>query len=302
MSYVVTRRRSPVFKPSGRLMLDNSHSLATNLAFAVVPEVNGPAHPSTVVALSGQNARYPRDLVSGKMPTQTVGARSDFGYTKELSSYPHDKQLETVYRTSAISANPGVLNYGRTQASDITSKGSIFAICRQYQNAFSRATLISDGENSNGYGFQLYVDDVAVVTNGFWLHGNNSDQGSPTSDILGASHELRYHRLAMTWDGTNIKSYTGGKLVDTDASAFAATAHANRVTKLFADRADLKGFTGGLSIILVWARAISEPEYQALYQNPWQILKPRPTIVLMPSATVGAPASTSSNLLILGCG
>lgn len=287
---MITRRRA-VSRPNGRVDVDRSHGLSKGLVFAVFAPLNG----------------YPRDLISGKYPTLAVGAVTDFSNPVETGSPGVSRNTDTplIAPRKVFKGNgTGVLTYGRTGADSITGAGTVFADSMFQTNGASRPGIVCSAENANGFGFNIHMDDANRVTNGFWLNGENNNQGNPNNDSLGTNSETRYHRFAMAWTGSQFRYYSQRSLFQSESVTFAPTAHANRVTKLMGRRDDLLPLNGGIGCVLIYNRCLDLAEYKALYDNPYQILRPALRyFVFAPTAGgVGRGLFRQNNLTGLGDG
>lgn len=239
-----------------RYALNRSHRLAQGLVLAVVPLDFTP-----VDLVSGQVARP----IGASVPAITGGNEG-----------------------VAIAGSAAWKFTDPTLFDAVTSPATIFVIGRNPTNA-SEGNIIESSENSFGDGCGFRFDDINMATNSFMLWGDNARPAAASSDALGANAELRFHRAAVTWDGTNIRFYVRGKLDSSPANTFAANANTNRRTRIFAD------FNEGLTVnhqaclIYAWNRALSNSEIAALAEAPYQLLD-RPHRVFVGEA--GATAYT----------
>jgi hypothetical protein len=156
----------------------------------------------------------------------------------------------------------------------------------------STQEIVKSFETGAGNGIGLRLDDVSLINNGFIYWANNGNRTSSTSGALGTNSEQFSHRIAFTNDGTNTRLYAKGLLNNTAATAVLPTANANRRTSMLGSN-NTQG-AGSLSIALAWNRVLSLAEYQALYDNPWQIFKAPSTQIWFPTTVSSDPTGTIS--------
>jgi hypothetical protein len=205
----------------------------------------------------------------------------------------------------AVNTGSGTLDFaiGATGADRIAGSFSLFVEGGLRLNGANQVA-ISSSEASNGFGFWLNFDDVAVVTNGFLVGANNATQADSGFDVLGLNSELYAHRILLTVDGTNWRTYAKNALTKTTANATVPTAHANRFTRVHG-KYDATGARTGLSLALVYNVVLSLEQYRALYDNPWQLFAPLPRRIWAPAAGGAAafkPAWASGATTIVGGG
>jgi hypothetical protein len=155
----------------------------------------------------------------------------------------------------------------------------------------------------SGHGFSLGIDSFKKTARGNIVRGNYIFPltTAPTSSaaLLGNPFDNRTHFFGYsftangasgTWLGNRIgETWTGGTVFGTSttnrrASMFAASSVDNGAN----ERRDVY-----IGLQLIWDRALSVSEYQALYDNPWQLFAPRRIII--PSAAAAAGIYTLSN-------
>jgi hypothetical protein len=187
----------------------------------------------------------------------------------------------------------GYLNYGRTLMDEITGAGSIFGYA-YLPSGGTNARLVGSGENSNGYGVELVIDNTSQVNNGMFLYGDNAIQTDSGYNVVPSVFRPEF--MGATWDGTNIIFYARGRPARTVADTFQPTGHANRTTRLAyrgagaTDPANIRR-----AVTLVWNRAITAGEYKALWLNPWQVFA-RPTRYYFFGAAASGGAITASSI------
>lgn len=246
--------------------IDWGHPLTRGLVFAVVAD---------------DGSGKPKDLVSGIIPTIGAGA---------------PKAAITSRGIATQGSITTVLNYGRTKADEVLN-GSIFLVAQQDADGVTTCPIAS-GENANGFGYQLFMDDVSNVTNGFYLNGDNSNQGNSGFDSLGTASHGKMHTFMATFSSTNQLWYANGALKNTTGSGFTATAHANRVTKMFCRRSDDANFNGKVLCCYVFNRILTLADYLKLESDVFQFLRLAPSIAVkapVAGGSTGTLARTNAN-------
>jgi hypothetical protein len=120
---------------------------------------------------------------------------------------------------------------------------------------------------------------------------------SALTTALGGSHTVgaRHHLLARSLSNT-FHEFTATN-IKTGASSY-RTATTDTSAIVFQDLGTVSfGYSGRLapSLFVVWNRALDDAEIRALYQNPWQLFKPRPSrFILIPSGGAGAVLTSAA--------
>ena len=127
-------------------------------------------------------------------------------------------------------------------------------------------------DTGTGDGFGMSLDDINLVTNGFYYYANNGDRGASNWDVLGANSEQYSHRIAITNDGINTRFYAKGKLDRTVAETTLPNANSGRRMSI-AGSIGSQG-TQSTALVLIWDRVIGVREYQRLYNNPAIVFEP----------------------------
>jgi hypothetical protein len=232
-------------QPQQFAQIDWGNSLSSGLVFCAYPLGNG-----FYEVISNQTTGHPG----------TSRARHTVDGNRELA-------------VSHIGAN-GVAG-GRftniTGLDILTGVCSMFAEASMEVNAtnFSIATSRETAVTGNGVG--IVLDDINVTANSIQYYANNSVRATSNS-CLGSNSENFTHRMAFTADGTNCRFYAKGLLQSTVATTVLPSAHVNRRTTICGR--DLTQNGGSVALVLAWNRVLSLAEYQALYENPWQIFQP----------------------------
>lgn len=253
-SILLPKRLHPDFSIPGRkpicpIEIDWSEPLSKDLVFAVF------------TAQHGQDL-YPRDLVSGKIPT-------------DIDSNTRKIGVEKNRYLSTDSAGSGV-TYGRTGLDELTSTTGMTVITRFRSFVGARSIAILDtGENSNGYGFMLIYDDVSRITNGFRTECNNGLGTASAWDVLGTNSEDRFHTIAFRHVTSGLADlFLSGLPVSNADFGMVVTGHANRVTKLFARRNNNNSTDLAIDWVLAFRGALSNSAIKILSDNPAIVLKP----------------------------
>lgn len=240
-----------------RPQLNAAHPLAQHLVLAAVPHGKG---------------AY--DAVTGQLATWSASSGAAEGFkNRGGGAFEVSNDAATGFLTFPTQS----LLFDRFSGSV-----SIFAECRLTANALNTQYLVQTGENSNGFGCTLAVDDSGFETNGIVLGLNNSVTFAPTTwDMLGTNSEQRLERAMVTADGTNAVFFGSGRQWEQIAAAASVTAATTRFTRLMGRRnaASNVGQRCAFSVILAWNSVLREGEYRALYENPWQLFKPDRSLV-----------------------
>lgn len=247
-------------KPPAGTKLDKNHPAFGRLLFAVAPGQSG--------------SMFPPDLVSGVIPTSITG-----GSTRTFGTDKYGRWLATT-------ADGQGLTYGRTGFDDVTSTLG-FTVCwcsRGFANG-TKNYIWSTGENGNGYGIEMAHDDVSAVLEGFFSQADNSTGTKSAWNILGPTPENYFHNVAFTHKtaSTDGSYYVEGNAVGNyQTNPMTVTAHANRVTKLFAQRNTEDGGDIGLHYIYVFEGVLSPEEIHSIAKQPWQIFEPESIFAVHP--------------------
>ena len=163
----------------------------------------------------------------------------------------------------------------QTGLDQLSGRFSMFVEGSPIVGATTGQFVFSSVDTSTGNGLAFLYDDAAVVNNGFRLWGNNSNQVASNFTSLGSNYEFYRHRAMITGDGANVRFYAKGKLDNAPASTFAPSAHSGRRTWICgAYRSGGAPNACSSSLCLAWNRPMSLPDFQALYNNPWQVFAP----------------------------
>ncbi len=160
-----------------------------------------------------------------------------------------------------------------------------------YPNAITGVTPIF--EKANGYldgtGYQIfsgYSQDADLV---FQVQGTRAVSPGKVMNVAGS-----FHLIVGTYDGSNIKIYSDGILLKTQA-------YSN--SSLTDSAVGLRFRSGGSRIILyslAYNRALSPAEIQQLYAEPYEFIQKRKIYIIgvggsSPSASVSASPSASAS-------
>ena len=186
-----------------------------------------------------------------------------------------------------------------TGADSIVGAYSVFAECSPEVGAVANQPIFASTEPSNGYGFMVGVDDAGAEFNAMRQSNlylfNTGTVGSTSGQILLADSELYTHRVMWTWDTSTTRFYAKRALGTTVGGVTTAPTAASTRRGYF-----LTGVAGTVgqaaaSLVLVWNRALSLAEYQALHDNPWQVFAPQTRArIWAPSAGGGGGSSAGA--------
>ena len=237
-------------KLTGSAEIDWTSPFSKGLVFAVFTAEAGPAF-------------YPRDLVSGKIPTDLSAN------TRSI-----DTEINRYLRTEGTT--DGGLDYGRTGMDDLTSATGFTYICRFRSFVGARAVDIFDtGENATGDGFRVIYYDASRALNTFGMSSDNSNASITDAwDELGSNSEDRFHTIAARHKGaaTVADLFINGNAV-TATTSMTVSANANRTTRLLAWR----GASGTSDMAIDWVLAfegeLTDVAIRKLSLNPNLVLK-----------------------------
>lgn len=81
-----------------------------------------------------------------------------------------------------------------------------------------------------------------------------------------------------TYDGTNIKIFTNGRLAGTTAASAPVTNASGQITQLLNQDGTTRAATysgNGLLLAAIWNRALTDAEVAEVSENPWQLFRPQ---------------------------
>lgn len=255
--------KPPNRRPSIGAPINYGHPLASSLKLAVIAD-----------------SKLPVDSVSGQVAT--VIATS----VPALTPYA-DEGVALSGTTAWKFANP-------TGLDAIAGVGTIFIIATII-NGGSGLFLFNSGENIAGNGVGIRMDDALSVTNGVILYGDNASQAVSGFDILGTSAEIRMHRVAITWDGTNAVFYVRGAVTTSVSTSWVPTANANRRTRIFTQWAESVVASPPLVALFAWNRVLTRSEILQLSITPYAMFAPqKPQLLFFLNAAANAYTLTAA--------
>lgn len=221
------------------------------------------------------------DLVSGEWGTKTGTTSPGFRAKNDGFSHRSDG--------NAIAGNGGTGDYFIWPVStfkrggNVVQTGTILALASTTTQA--GAAIYPIGGNTEdvsvGNGFSLGIDQNNQVGIGNIIRANYNDPlGTSTTAFLGSTYAAKTHFFGYSYrTNGSVGTYFGARRGETwtGGTTFGTTT-SNR-------RAYVGAFSASDSLtkpwyvlqLLIWNRELSLAEYQALYDNPWQIfsLEPR---------------------------
>jgi len=102
-----------------------------------------------------------------------------------------------------------------------------------------------------------------------------------------------------TYDGTNIKIFTNGRLAGTTAASAPVTNASGQITQLLNHDGTTRGVTysgNGVPLAAIWNRALTDAEVAEVSENPWQLFRPQSAPVIFFGPAIGTDALTANDL------
>lgn len=267
-------------QPRGPVPIDWSNPLTRGLVFCAVP-----IGPTFI------------DLVTGELGTPSGTVNSGFRSPADGRS-----RLSAGY---ALSGNGGTSSeyvswpVSLSRGGAITSVGAIFALGGTTEQVDGNQYMLGGNTEvlSFGHGFSLGIDSYNVrgrgnVLSGTYLNGN----AASIADLLGNPFHNRTHFFGYSFssNGANGTWFGDRRAESWSGSPTFGTTTTNRKAYVLAysSNATWKRVAYALQL-LIYSREVSLEEYQALYDNPWQLFAPMRRIWVPPSSAPAVPAITA---------
>jgi hypothetical protein len=271
-------RRPWTHQPQGAVRIDGGNALARGLKFLAIPYGGGWLDIySGVLAINTNSQSFSKLSQSPKFAGSRTGAMTQ-GVTGGHFKWPAQLPVDLIVGPSTT--------FVEGSMSTEPPAGSIGAV-------------FNTGDVVVGSGWTIGFDDSVVVNNGWRYTSNTGGAGtsvSSTNNVLDTSAEFFTHRIAASFDGTNVRLFANGRF-DTSAAATAPISHATRRTRIMAGytQADSSGLRTAISIAAVWDRALSDEEVAAVSVNPWQLFAPLPQKLWLPdTGPTGIPVLSAA--------
>lgn len=156
---------------------------------------------------------------------------------------------------------PTQLNFSGTDAFTVMG----WAYPRDYGVFFARG-----GVNA-GASDEVYFLDASFFNSGAWTARVSNGTTNLTTYANGSVELNAWQHVAMTWDGTNLTIYKNGASVATDSAAinlWNGDAVNDQETSIGADgRNERYYFNGLIDDVMVYNRALTQPEIEAIYEG-----------------------------------
>jgi hypothetical protein len=267
-SRFITVREPWTTQPQGPVEIDWSNPLTEGLVFCAVPV------GSTFI-----------DLVTNEVgvPEQTINAR----VLSRNSGYSNVNSAQ-VLEAGGVAGTQILWPVSLERGGDIVNEGTILALGGATHS--DDGYLIPIGGNTevvtNGEGFALAIDSYNYNNRGKLLRCKYS--GAVLSDLVSATtggdigtefqNQLHFFGYGFTENGSkglwftrgNYETWTGGTVLQ-------GTTTTNRRARIYTCGSNSGGtsLAGVVALMMMWKRQLSPVEYKSLYDNCWQIFKPR---------------------------
>ncbi|MDA5194943.1 hypothetical protein [Govanella unica] len=252
------RTRNQGAKPDGAQDVDWSHPLAADLVVAVCP---------------GEGAGPLRDLVSGNR--SIAGTTSSWSALKSGRAVSFGSKQYNVIATrplDALAAGYTVLWGGRFKAAGDS-----------WDNWGGLFTFPAETTASNFIGIQRAATlDILQLF-------HNSSAGLSLNTTINAYVNTDLV-IAASWDGTSLREFRNGALVQTANPSFVPTGRPDNRLHINSERALGGGAAQTLSFLYLFKRRLPDDVIADLTQRPFQILKPHRQMVI-PRRSAGTAVS-----------
>jgi hypothetical protein len=156
---------------------------------------------------------------------------------------------------------------------DLISGANPFSILCEFNptdGQLSPLIISSEAVAENGFG--LYQDDYSTGYNTTALTVGGSIVGPGLSGALENNFEQYSHRVIITYDGTDIRTYVNGRLSRITPISLNIIFNNNRRLSVGGNFSGTLS-TNAISLAAIWSRTLSTTEVLEVYTNPWQLFE-----------------------------
>lgn len=263
-------------QPPGVPRLDRSNPLTRGLVFCAVPWANTAIDLVTGVAGTRTGALY----VQLRAPAGGFSRAGQSALTIGATGTTTDQIVWPVSTT--------------LRGGTAVQQGTLLCLGGIAEQVATRMYQFGSTMDVSGNGMSLRVSTGLTGIAGGISRGTSASTSVATStaSLLGSSPGLQTHFFGYSYEangatGTWLGARTGE---DWTGGTVFGTGNTSRKAMLFTsyDAATYNTKTTFQSLFLIYDRRLSLAEYQALYDNPWQLFQPLPgPIILVPSVAAG---------------
>lgn len=220
------------------------------------------------------------------MGNEAVGwgedGRSNIQYVKVSDGSPFGRCINTLSGTAGqvLSATSGYLFASPTQTSIKSGAYSLFAFGTSSSNTVQSAI---DDDNGSARRFQFRFSNGKAELIPFYNGGN----GSVTAPVALSAYDLANgFAMGATVNGTAYAIFQKGvKTAGTTLPSTALTPNSSIAIGVRSTQVQ-QWLVGGLMLVAMWNRPLTDAEHASLSDNPWQLFKPAARRMLVPNTAV----------------
>lgn len=221
--------------------------------------------------------------------------RTSAQYVKTSDGTVYGRQINTLTGTGGqlLSSASGYLFGDATQTSVKSGVYSLFAFGTGPSSGMQSAIDDDDGVTRR-FQFRLNAGKVECIP---FYSGGNGDVVAPSA--LSANDLASGFAMGATVNGTSCAVFQKGAKTSGTLAGTALTP--NSTIRIGARKTGTQTWTsGGLSLVAMWNRALTDAEQQSLADNPWQLFKPAPRRLWVAfSASSGTNVNPGAGVLTL---